>query len=116
MATNTASQQQRADFVEHYVEKIPELIDQDTGMNGEINAEHYIHYHDELETIPEENDENPPMTEQEDVNEVDTIVYTPDESDNETFNTAIDDTSKDPTIVMGKPVTTFCLSRHTHSN
>ena len=83
MATNTTSQQQEADFVEHDEEKIPELIDQDTGANGEINAEHYIRYHDELETIPEENDKNPLMTEQEDVNEVDMIVYTPDESDNE---------------------------------
>ena len=42
MATNTASQQQKADFVEHEEEKIPELIDHDTGMNGETNAEHYI--------------------------------------------------------------------------
>ena len=42
MATNTASQQQKADFVEHDEEKIPELIDQDTSTNGEINAEHYI--------------------------------------------------------------------------
>ena len=40
MATNTASQQQKANFVEHDEEKILELIDQDTGMNGEINAEH----------------------------------------------------------------------------
>ena len=42
VATNTATQQQKADFVEHDKEKIPELIDHDTGMNGEINAEHYI--------------------------------------------------------------------------
>ena len=42
MATNTPSQQQKADFVEHDEEKILELIDQDTGMNGEINAERYI--------------------------------------------------------------------------
>ena len=46
------------------------------------------------------------MTEQEDVNEVDTIAYTPDESDNKPFNMAINDTSEDPTIIMGKPVTT----------
>ena len=110
MATNTASQQQKADFVEHDEEKIPELIDQDTSMNGEINAEHYIQYHDELETIPEENDENLLMTEQEDVDEVDMVAYTPDESDDEPFNTAIDDTSKHPTIVMGKPVTTAFVS------
>ena len=103
VATNTASQQQKADFVEHDEEKILELIDQDTGMNGEINAEHYIQYHNELETIPEENDENPLMTEQEDVDEVDMIAYTPEESDDKPFNMAIDDTSEDPTIVMGKP-------------
>ena len=110
MATNTASQQQKADFVEHDGEKIPESIDQDTGMNGEINAEHYIQYHHELETIPEENDENPLMTEQEDVNEVDTIAYKPEESDDKPFNMAIDNTSEDPTIVMGKPVTTAFVS------
>ena len=114
VATNTASQQQKADFVEHDEEKIPELIDQDTGMNGEINAEHYIRYHDELETILEENNEDPLMTEQEDVNEIDTIPYAPEESDNEPFNMAIDDTSEDPTIVMGKPITTAFVSADVH--
>ena len=34
----------------------------------------------------------------------------PDESEEEPFNTAIDDTSDDPTIVMGKPVTTAFIS------
>ena len=63
IATNTASQQQKADFVEQDEEKIPELIDQDTSMNGEINAEYYIRYHNELETILKENDKNPLMTE-----------------------------------------------------
>ena len=114
VATNTSSQQQKADFVEHDEEKIPELIDQDTSTNGEINAEHYILYHDELETIPEENDKNLLMTEQEDIDEVDTIAYTPDESDDKPFNTAIDDTSEDPTIVMGKPVTTAFVSAEVH--
>ena len=42
MATNTASQQQKADFVEYEEENILELINHDTGMNGETNAEHYI--------------------------------------------------------------------------
>ena len=42
MAMNTSSQQQKADFIEHDEEKILKLIDQDTGMKGEINAEHYI--------------------------------------------------------------------------
>ena len=67
-----------------------------------------------METIPEENDEDPPMTEQEEVDEADMIAYTPDESDDEPFNTAIDDTSKDPTIVMGKPVTTAFISDDVH--
>ena len=62
-----------------------------------------------METILEENDENPLMTEQDDVDEVDTMSYAPEESD-EPFNTAIDDTSKDPTIVMGKQVTTAFIS------
>ena len=110
VATNTTSQQQKADFVEHDEEKIPELIDHDTGTNGEINAEHYIQYHDELETILEENDEDPSMTEQDDIDEVDTIPYAPEESDDEPFNTAINDTSKDITIVMGKLVTTAFVS------
>ena len=38
------------------------------------------------------------------------MVFTPDESKEEPFNTAIDDTSDDPTIVMGKPVTTPFVS------
>ena len=50
------------------------------------------------------------MTEQEDVDEVDTIAYTLDKSDDEPFNMAIDDTSEDPTIIMGKPVTTAFVS------
>ena len=106
MAMNTTSQQQKPDFVKHDKEKILELIDHDTGTNGEIDAEHYIRHHEELETILEENDEDLSMIEQDDVNEVDTIPYAPEESDDEPFNTAIDDTSEDPTIVMGKPVTT----------
>ena len=58
-----------------------------------------------METIPEENDENTLTTAQEDVNKVYTIVYTPEESDDEPF-----DTSEDPTIAMGKPVTTAFVS------
>ena len=50
------------------------------------------------------------MMAQEDIDEIDTIVYTQEESDDEPFNTAIDDTSEDPTIVMGKPVTTAFIS------
>ena len=110
MATNTVRHQQKADLVEHHEVEIPELIDQDTGENGEINAEHYIQYHDDLETIPEEEDKDPQMTAKEDVDQSDTIAYASGESDEEPFNTAIDDTSEDPTIVMGKLITTAFIS------
>ena len=42
VAMNTTSHQQKVDSVEHEEEKIPELIDHDTGTNGEVNTEHYI--------------------------------------------------------------------------
>ena len=67
-----------------------------------------------METIPEENDEDPLMTGQEDIDEVHMIAYAPEESDDEPFNTDIDDTSKDPTIVMGKLVTTAFISADVH--
>ena len=110
VAMNTASKQQKADLVELDEENILELINQDTSMYGEIHTEHYIRYHDELETILEENDENPLTMAQGDVDEINMIVYTQEESDDEPFNTAIDDSSEDPTIVMGKPVTTAFVS------
>ena len=110
VATNTSSQQQKANSVEHDEEKVPESNGQDTGKNGEMNAEYYTQYHDELETILEEEDKDPQMIAKEDVDELDTIPYAPEESDEEPFNMAIDDTSEDPTIVMGKPVTTAFVS------
>ena len=42
VATNTTSQQQKVDSVEHEEENILELIDHDTSTNGEIITEHYI--------------------------------------------------------------------------
>ena len=61
-----------------------------------------------MEIIPEE--EDPQMTGKQDVDDPDTVAYTPDESKEEPFNMAIDDTPDDPTIVMGKPVTTAFVS------
>ena len=110
MATNTIGHQQQANSIELKAEEIPELIDQDTSENGETNIEHYIRYHEQLEMIPEENDEDLPATAQGDDDEVDTIPYAPGDSEDEQFNTAIDDTSKDPMIVMGKPLTTAFVS------
>ena len=114
VATNTSSQQQKADSVEHDEEKVPESNGQDTSENGEMNAEYYIQYHNELETIPEEGDKDPQMTAKEDVDELDTIAYAPEESEEEPFNMAIDNTSEDPAIVMGKPVTTVFVSDDVH--
>ena len=111
VATNTSSQQQKADFVEHDEEKVLESNGQGTGETGALNAEHDIQYHDELETIPEEEEEeDPQMTAKQDVDDLDTIAYDPEELEEEPFNTAIDDTSEDPTIVLGKPVTTAFIS------
>ena len=68
-----------------------------------------------METIPEEEeDEDSQMVEKQDVDDLDSIAYPPEESEEEPFNTAIDDTSEDPTIVMGKPVTTTFISDDVH--
>ena len=117
MATNTISHQQKVNSIELEAEEIPELINLNTGTNGKTNTEHYIRYQDELETIPEESDEEPLPTVQDNDDKVDTIPNTPGDSEDEQFNTAIDDTSKDPMIVMGKPLNhRICLSKRTHSN
>ena len=114
MATNTSSPQQKAEFAEHDEEKVPESNGQDTSEKGAKHADHDIQYHDELETIPEEEDKDPQMAEKQDVDDLDTIAYTPEESEEEPFNMAIDDTSEDPTIVMGRPVTTAFVSDDVH--
>ena len=118
VATNTSSVQQEANFLEQDEEddevRAPESNGQDTGAYGANPTEHNIQYQDELETIPEEEEEDPQMAEKQDVDDPDTVVYTLDESKEEPFNTAIDDTSEDPTIVMGKPVTTAFVSDDVH--
>ena len=112
VATNTSSQQQKANFVEHDEEEVPESNGQDTGENGAQNAERDIQYYDELETIleEEEEDEDSQMPAKQDIDDLDTIAYNPEESEEEPFNMAINDTFEDPTIVMGKPVTTTFVS------
>ena len=95
VATNTLSQQQKANFVEHDEEKVPESNGYDTSENGAQSAECDIQYHDNLETIPEEDEEeeDPQMAAKQDVDDLDTIAYNPEESEEEPFNTAIDDNS-----------------------
>ena len=67
-----------------------------------------------METLPEESDEDLPVTVQDNDDEVDTILYAPGDSEDEQFSTAIDDTSEDPMIVMGKPLTTTFVSANVH--
>ena len=117
MATNTSSQQRKADFVEHDEEEVLESNGQDTSENGAQNAECDIPYYDELEIIPEEEeeeDEDPQMAEKQDVDDLDMIAYNPEELEEEPFNMAINNTSEDPTIVMGKPVITAFVSDDVH--
>ena len=110
MATNTISYQQKVYSVELGTDEILELIDHNTSEKSETNIEHYIRYNDKLEMILEESDEDLPVTAQGDSDEVDTILYIPGDSEDDQFNTAIDDTSDNPMIVMGKPLTTAFVS------
>ena len=121
VASNTSSPQQEANFLEQddnagsdeeeNEASVPESNGQDTGTHYGSHPGHDIQPQDELETIPEE---EPQMEEKQDIVDQDTVVFTPDESKEEPFNTAIDDTSDDPTIVMGKPVTTAFISDDVH--
>ena len=110
MATNTINHQQIVDSADLEKDDIPELLDNDTGkMTGE-NIEQYIQYKDELEMIPEESNEDLPVTMQGNGDDGDTIPYVQGDSEEEQFNTAFDDTSDNPMIVMGKPLTTAFFS------
>ena len=125
VATNTSSLQQEANLLEQddvidideedNETRVVESNGQDTGAHCASPSGHDIQYQDELETIPEEEEEDhPQMEERQDIVEQDTVVFTPDESNKEQFNKAIDDTSDDPVIVMGKPVTTTFVSDDVH--
>ena len=106
VATNTVNHQQIDDVAEIGKDNIPELVDNDTGEMCDNNTEQYIQYNEGLEIIPEESDEDLPVMVQGDGDDGDTILYIQDEQ----FNTAIDDTSNDLMIVMGKPLTTTFVS------
>ena len=110
MAMNTINHQQIVNSAELGKDDIPELVDNDTGEKSENNMEQYIRYNEELETIPEESDEDLLVTTQGNVDEGNTITYVQGHSEDEQFNTAIDDTSDDLMIVMGKPLTTTFVS------
>ena len=119
VATNTSSLQQEANFLEQDDDvdideeddevKVLESNGQDTSVYCASPSGHNIQFQDKLETIPEEEEDSQIEEKQDKVNQ-DIVVFTPDESKEEPFNTAIDDTSDDPIIVMGKPVTTAFIS------
>ena len=118
VATNTSNPQQEANLLEEDDDTgsdeevnnaiVPESNGQDTGTYYGSPSECNTQLQDELEAIPEE--EEPQTDKKQDLANQDTVLFTPDESEEEPFNTAIDDTSDDPTIVMGKPVTTAFIS------
>ena len=97
MATNTSSPQQEANFLEEDDDAgsdeeaenaiVLESNGQDISAYYGSSSEHNFQPQDDLERIREEE---------------------------EPFNIAIDDTSDDPTIVMGKPVTTAFVSDDVH--
>ena len=107
VAMNTVNHQQIDDVAQIGKGNIPELVDNDTGKMSDNNTEQYIQYNEGLETIPEESDEDLLVMVQDDG---DTIPYIQWDSEDEQFNTAIDDTSNNPMIVMGKPFTTAFVS------
>ena len=107
---NTVNHQQMADVAEMGKDDILELVDNDTGDVSDNYTEQYIQYNEGLEMIPEESDDDLLITVQGDADQGDTIPYVQGDSEDEQFNTAIDDTSNDPMIVMGKPLTTAFVS------
>ena len=110
MSTNTSNSQQEANFSENNdAGSNEESHKQDTGTHHSSPPDHQIQHQDELYTILEE-EEEPQIEEQPDPADQDTLVFTSKESEEEPSNTAIDTTSDDSTIVMGKPVTTAFIS------
>ena len=123
MSTNTSNSQQEANFLEEdnnagsdeeaNSPTIQKSHGQDSGAHYNSHSECKRQPHDELDTIPEE-EEEPQMKEQPDLADQDTLVFTSKESEEEPFNTAIDNTSDDSTIIMDKPVTTAFISDQVH--
>ena len=84
---------------------ISESHEQDTSLHHINSYNHQTQPQDNLAMIPEEEEE-----ENIDPAEQDTLVFDSKESDEEPFDTAIDTTSDDSAITMGKPVTAAFIS------
>ena len=108
MPANTSNSQQEANFSNEEVNNpiILESHKQDTSIhhNSPPDCQNQV----ELDTILEE--EELEMEKQPDPADQDTLVFTSKKSEEEPFNTAINTTSDDSTIIMGKPVTTAFIS------
>ena len=116
-STNTSPLQQEANYLEDENDisiddasnpTILESHEQDTSLHHISPSDHQTQLQDELATIPEEEK----VEEQPDPADQDTLVFSSEESEEEPYNTAIDTTSDDSAITMGKPVTTAFISNH----
>ena len=104
-STNTSPLQQEDNYLEEddvnidnaSKPSIPESHEQDTCLHHINSSDHQTQLQDNLAMIPEEEEE-------EDIDPADqgTLVFNCRESDKEPFNTAIDTTSDDSAITMGK--------------
>ena len=107
-------QNQITSEIDKYLQEVAERCERnDNYMDGRHMATNISSPQQEANFL-EQDEEDPQMAEKQDVDDPDMVVYTPDESEEEPFNTAIDDTSDDPTIVMGKLVTTTFISDGVH--
>ena len=111
MSTNTLPSQQEDYYLDKYdinidnVSKptILESHEEDTSLHHVNSSDHQTQPQDNLATIPEEEEEEYPA-------EQDTLVFNSKESKEEPFITAVDTTSDDSAITMGKPVTAAFIS------
>ena len=114
MSTNTLPLQQEDNYLEEdnvnidnaSKPTIPESHEQDTSLHHINSSNHQTQPQNNLATIPKEEEEEEEEEEHIDPAEQDTLVFNSKESDEEPFNTAIDTTSDNSAITMGKPVTT----------
>ena len=98
MSTNTSNSQQEANFLEEdndagSAEEFnnPVLLEshkQDNGAHHDSPPEYKGQLHDELDTIPEE-EEEPQMNEQPDPADQDTLLFSSEEPNEEPFNTVM---------------------------
>ena len=119
MLTNTSTPQQEANYLEDddafNTEEAsspmkPESHEQDTGIHHHSPSDRQTPSQDKLATIPEEEQQQQKVEEQPDPADQSTLVFKSEESEEEPFNTAVDTTSDDSAITMGKPVTTTFIS------